>query len=109
MIRASLYGRLGADPVSRATKIVAFGKIAEQLARHVKGHLAAFMGPLVRTHFVGRDGDDRASWSLTAEAVLSARTVRPGGNSRRQAADRSRPANGALAPNDRLDDLWQQS
>ncbi len=105
MIRASIYGRLGADPVERQTKngkvmvtaslavsagrpdadqetqwfnLIAFGRAAEALARHAKGDLLAAMGPLHRTRFTGRDGQEREGWSLTAESIVSARTVRPG-------------------------------
>ncbi len=106
MIRASVYGRLGADPVERETRngkamvtvslavsagrpdadeetvwfsLAAFGRAAETLARHVKGDLIAAMGPLHRTRFTGRDGQEREGWSLTVESIVSARTVRPGG------------------------------
>jgi single-strand DNA-binding protein len=103
MIRAAIYGRTGSDPVPRQTRtgkpmvttsvavnvskhgeepvtewfgIVAFGAVGELLARHVKGDLICAMGPLTRSAFVGRDGEERAGWGLVAEAVLSARTVR---------------------------------
>ncbi len=106
MIRASIYGRLGADPVERQTRngkamvtaslavsagrpdadeetvwfsLAAFGRTAETLARHAKGDLLAAMGPLHRTRFTGRDGQEREGWSLNVDAIVSARTVRPGG------------------------------
>ncbi len=117
MIRASIYGRLGADPVERETKngkamvtvslavsagrpdadeetvwfsLAAFGRAAETLARHAKGDLLAAMGPLHRTRFTGRDGQERQGWSLTVESVVSARTVRPGGGRKR--AEAAKPA-----------------
>ena len=110
MIRASIYGRLGGDPVERTTRndkvmvtasvavnaarnsaeeetvwisLAAFGRAAEALARHQKGDLLAAMGPLHRTRFTGRDGQEREGWSLTIDAVLSARTVRPAGGRKR--------------------------
>ncbi len=119
MIRASLYGRLGADPVERQTKndklmvtaslavsagrpdadeetqwfnLISFGRAAETLARHQKGGLLAAMGPLYRTRFTGRDGQDRQGWSLTAESVVSARTVRPSGGKKRTEAAKPAPA-----------------
>ncbi len=117
MIRASLYGRLGADPVERQTKndklmvtatlavsagrpdadeepvwfsLAAFGRAAETLARHAKGDLLAAMGPLHPTRFTGRDGQEREGWSLNVDAIVSARTVRPGGGRKR--ADTAKPA-----------------
>ncbi len=117
MITASVYGRLGADPVERQTKngslmvtgslavsagrpdageetvwfsLAAFGRTAETSARHAKGDLLAAMGPLYRTRFTGRDGQEREGWSLTAESVVSARTVRPSGGRKR--ADAAKPA-----------------
>ncbi len=125
MIRASIYGRLGADPVERETRngkamvtvslavsagrpdadeetvwfsLAAFGRAAETLARHAKGDLLAAMGPLHRTRFTGRDGQERQGWSLTVESVVSARTVRPGGGRKRAEAAKPAPA-GASAGN----------
>ena len=119
MIRAALYGRLGAEPVERQTKtgkamvtaslavsagrpdadeetvwisLAAFGRAAETVARHVKGDLVAAMGPLYRTRFTGRDGQDRQGWSLTVESVVSARTVRPSGGRKRAEAAKPAPA-----------------
>ncbi|MCH7888329.1 MAG: single-stranded DNA-binding protein [Proteobacteria bacterium] len=110
MIRASIHGRLGADPVERTTRndkamvtvsvavnaarhgaeeetiwisLAAFGRAAEALARHRKGDLLAAMGPLHRTRFTGRDGTEREGWSLTVEAIMSARTVRSAGGRKR--------------------------
>ena len=110
MIQASMYGRLGADPVERETKngsematvslavnagrgddeetvwfsVATFGKQAETLLRHTKGDLIAVMGDLHKTHFKGRDGTDRESWSLMAQSLVSARTVRPGGGRKKK-------------------------
>lgn len=125
MIRAALYGRLGADPVEHETKpgksmitaslavsagrpdadeetvwfsLAAFGRAAETLARHVKGDLIAAMGPLHRTRFTGRDGQERQGWSLTAESIVSAQTVRPTGGRKRAETAKAAPA-GASASN----------
>ncbi len=125
MIRASIYGRLGADPVERQTRngkamvtvslavsagrpdadeetvwfsLAAFGRAAETLARHAKGDLIAAMGPLHRTRFTGRDGQEREGWSLNVDAIVSARTVRPGGGKKRAEAAKAAPP-GASASN----------
>lgn len=131
MIQASIYGRLGRDPEQRITangnamafasmavdvsqkngdrdsewiKVVAFGKQADELMRHQKGDLLAVMGPMSRDRWTGKDGQERATWSVIANALMSARTVRPGGGSKRSdpgAAGTARPSSrGGHAPLD---------
>ena len=119
MIRASIYGRLGADPVERETrngktmvtaslavsagrpdageetqwfKLISFGRAAEALARHVKGDLIGCMGELYRNRYTARDGQERESWNVTVEAIVSARTVRPGGGRKRAGTAKGAPA-----------------
>ncbi len=120
MIQASIYGRLGGDPVERETRngnamataslavnvarasadedtawfsLAAFGKTGEALMRHHKGDLLAAMGPLTRRKYTDRNGVDREGWALTCEQIVSARTVRPGGaRKRKDTADDQRPA-----------------
>ena len=125
MIRASIYGRLGADPVERQTKndkamvtaslavnaarhgadadtawfnLVAFGRAGEDLMRHQKGDLVACMGALTKNHYTARDGQERESWSLNVDAIVSARTVRPSGGRKRAGTAKAAPA-GASAGN----------
>jgi single-strand DNA-binding protein len=152
MIRAVADGRLGGDPVQRATRnggamvtaslavnaakagenpvtewigLVAFGAVAECLAGHVKGDVVTALGSLTKSNFTGRDGQQRSSWSLVAEAILSARAVcndRPRERRDTSAATRSRgdrasgrrsvysapkqPGSSPDLPNDRVDDLY---
>ena len=110
-IVASIHGRAGADPVRSTTQsgkdmtrlsvavdvagfnaedeesvwisILAFGRVADDLARAGKGQMVAAMGKLTRSHYTGRDGQERESWSLLADAVLVAASARPGGQRRR--------------------------
>ena len=106
MIRASVYGRLGGDPVERETRsgkemvtvslavnagradvgeetqwfnLVAFGRAAKDMMRHAKGDLVACMGAVTKSRYTARDGQERESWSLNVDAIVSARTVRPSG------------------------------
>lgn len=107
MITASIHGRIGADPVSSRTKndkemcrasivvdvtpgnseteesvwisVLAFGKVAETMSRCAKGESLSAMGRLTRSHYVGRDGTERESWSLIADAVVTTRSARPPG------------------------------
>ena len=126
MIHASIYGRLGADPVERETRngktmvtaslavsagrpdadeetqwfnLIAFGRAAEALARHVKGDLVACMGALYRNRYTARDGQEREGWSLTVESIVSARTVRPGGGRTSRRREVSIAPAGASADN----------
>lgn len=118
MIHCSLHGRLGADPVARETKsgtamatasiavdaarhgvepetawfsLVAFGKQADALLRHAKGDMLSAMGTLSRSHYTARTGDEREQWSLTCEAIVSTRTVRPAGRKPAAAPGRTTP------------------
>ena len=120
MIRASIYGRLGGDPVERETRnskamataslavnvsragadedtawfsLAAFGKTGEALLRHCKGDLLAAMGTITRRKYTDRSGVDREGWALTCEQIVSARTVRPGGTRKpKDTTDNQRPA-----------------
>jgi single-strand DNA-binding protein len=119
MIRASLSGRLGGDPIRRATRsgkamitasvavnvarsgeeaatewigLVTFGTTGELLAAgHCKGDVVAAMGTLTRETFTDREGNKRTSWSLVIEAILSARTVRNEPARSRNASASARP------------------
>ncbi len=108
MIQSSFYGRLGRDPKPTTTQngkpmttaslavdvgrepgqetlwvtVMAFGLVAEALARHRQGDMIAAMGKLTRSHYTGQDGQARESWSLLADALHSSRTVRPSGGGR---------------------------
>lgn len=107
MIQASVHGRLGQDPVITETKagkemcrvsvvcdvtpgnseteeslwvsVLAFGKVAETMSRCAKGETLSAMGKLSRGHYIGRDGTERESWSLIADAVVTTRSARPPG------------------------------
>ncbi len=125
MIRGSLYGRLGAEPVERETRngkemvtvslavnagrpdvgeetqwfnLVAFGRAAKDMMRHGKGDLVACMGGLTKNRYTARDGQEREGWSLNVESIVSARTVRPSGGRKRAEAAKAAPA-GASAGN----------
>ena len=104
MMQVSLYGRLGKDPQQIQTKtgtpmaaasvavdvgqrdqeatvwvrVVCFNKLADQLAKHAKADPIAASGRLELSRWTGDDGAERESWQLIADAIVSARTVRPG-------------------------------
>lgn len=112
MMQASAYGRLGKDPQEIQTKtgkamttanlavdmsqrdaeatlwlrVVAFGRLAEQLAKHGKGDPLSVSGKLELNKWQAQDGAERESWQLIADSIISARTSRPSGGQRTQAA-----------------------
>lgn len=59
--------------------LVAFGKLAELLARHGKGELISVSGSMQINQWTGQDGGLQTSYQVVADAIISARTVRPGG------------------------------
>lgn len=109
----SAYGRLVADPNTRTTGkgtnmamarlavslpcnaaedgqatfwlgVLAFGKQADALARHVKGDLVSVVGNMQLNQWTGQDGGTQQGYQVIADSVLSARTVRPGGKAGQQ-------------------------
>lgn len=123
-MHVSIYGRLGQDPREITTgsgkamtvctlavsidvvksdepatqwfDITAFGSQAETLAKHGKGDLIAAMGRLQLRRWTDREGQERESWSLVAESLISARTTRPKGGKRttQQAGQHRQKGNG---------------
>lgn len=104
----SAYGRLGQDPRRIETRtgnamavasmavdigegddgplwlgIVCFGAVAETLLGHIKGDLVSACGRLQLHTYTTRDGETRQQWQVVADAIISARTVRPGGGRKR--------------------------
>jgi single-strand DNA-binding protein len=111
MMQASVYGRLGGDPTERVSqagktwvtaslaldiddqdgppfwlRVVAFGKVAETLCRHGKGDLLSVSGQIQVNRWIDRQsGEKREQLEIVADAVISARTVRPSGGKKRKA------------------------
>lgn len=107
--QAAVYGRLGGDPVKRTSAsgkdwatatlavnlgdddegqpqwfgVVAFGRTAEALCRHTKGDLLSVSGRLKLNRWQGQDGGEREQLQVVADAVVSAKSVRPGGGRKR--------------------------
>ncbi len=128
MIRASIYGRAGRDPQTSQTKteklmcslplavdiarereegtlwisVLAFGRLAEALQRHTQGDLIAAMGKLSRSSYTTGDGTIKESWTLVADSICSAKTVRPGGGKGKRKVADAKP--GQRRPSKRLFD-----
>ena len=59
--------------------VLAFGRCADDLARHAKGELVSVAGRLQFSRFTSSTtGEARENWQCVADSVISARTVRPG-------------------------------
>jgi single-stranded DNA-binding protein len=58
--------------------LVAFGTIAEALAKHAKDDMVAISGRLTKWSWKSRDGVQRTGFSVLVDSIQSARTVRPG-------------------------------
>ena len=66
--------------------LVAFGELAESLARHLKGDMVGAFGRVKINRYTNRDGEAREELSITTDGLVSARTVRPGGGRKKKAA-----------------------
>ena len=112
-MQISAYGRLGKDPKAIATQsgkamttaslavrldcreagetfegtqwlnLLAFGKVAEQLERHKAGDLLNVFGRCQLSRYETREGETRESLAVIVDALLSARSTRPGGGRKR--------------------------
>jgi single-strand DNA-binding protein len=106
-VQAAVYGRLGRDAVVSRTandkvmarcslavdvtahgaeaqetewvSVLAFAHAAHDLGRCKRGDMISVSGRLTRSRWTGKDGLERSGWSLLADGVISARTVRPSG------------------------------
>ena len=109
MMTLSAYGRLGREPKPITTKtgkamtvaslavtvpsredgetvdatqwvsVTAFGKLADDLARHGKGEMVAVIGRAQLNRYQAQDGAAREDLGLVADSLMSARTSRPAG------------------------------
>lgn len=128
-MQAAVYGRIGQDPRSIETRsgkpmavtsiavdigesddpalwvgIVAFGKVAEDLLRHSKGDLISASGRVQRNTWQ-QNGEKREQLQVVADAVISARTVRPSGGKRKSGDTPKQQQASSDGPRDRDDRL----
>ncbi|EGE4648902.1 single-stranded DNA-binding protein [Salmonella enterica subsp. arizonae serovar 41:z4,z23:- str. 01-0089] len=77
--------------------VTAFGKQADALAKHTKGDLVSVSGQLQINQWTGQDGGTHSGYAMVADSVISARTVRPGGNPQKSTG--KKPPAQATTPN----------
>jgi len=110
-ITATLYGRAAFDPRQHVTKankpmttcrlavdatghnaedqqtvwfdVLAFGRNAEALAAVEKGQMLSAMGRVTKSVYRAQDGSEREQLTLLADAIVTARSGRPGGRRQR--------------------------
>lgn len=125
MIQASVYGRAARDGELRQSQsgkswcrvsiaceaghdresgkaltqwltVVGFGRVAEDLAKVRKGETLSAIGRVEINRWTAQDGQEREGLQLLADAVVTARSARPGGrkaNRRSQAPAADVPFN----------------
>ena len=64
-------------------RVTAFGRVADDLLLCAKGDPVSASGRLQFSRYQARDGETREQWAIVADALVSARTVRPGGGRRK--------------------------
>lgn len=67
--------------------MVAFGKSAEALMRHKPGDLLSVIGRLERRTWTDKEGNERKSFGVVVEQLVSVRSTRPGGGKKKEADD----------------------
>ena len=63
--------------------VLAFGRVAEDLARSAKGEPVSVSGRVRLERYVAGDGEERETWQVLADSVVSSRSVRPRGERRK--------------------------
>ena len=74
-------------------RVTAFGRVAESLAWHAKGDPVSVCGRLQFSRWRTHEGETREQWAIVADALVSARTVRPRGGRKGDGAGNGRDRN----------------
>ena len=86
----------GGDSAPWWITALAFGRLAASLAAVQKGDPVSVTGRLERSHFTGRDGQEREGWTCIADALVCARAAKP------NPADQSPPSGPGGVPDDEI-------
>ena len=79
-LAASVECRDGTGETGEETlwlSVLAFGRVAEDLARHAKGDPVSVSGRVRLERYVTGDGEERETWQVLADSVVSSRSVQP--------------------------------
>lgn len=92
MAVATLAVDIGDDEVPTLwLGLACFGRLADDLLRHANGEPVSASGRLQVRRWAGPDGAQREQWQVVADALVSARTVRPGARKSRTPATAAPP------------------
>jgi len=81
--------RESGEPLTQWLSVVGFGRQAEDLAKVEKGQTISAIGRLELTKWTGQDGEQREGLQLICDAVVTARSARPGGRRPKASGGRS--------------------
>jgi single-strand DNA-binding protein len=71
--------RKSGESLTQWVRVVAFGRVAEELARVRKGETISAIGRVELSRWTTQDGAEREDMQLIAEIVMTIRSARPGG------------------------------
>lgn len=91
-VAVDVTGRDESDQQTLWVDVLAFGQHAEQLAKLAKGDMISAMGRCTRGTYQAKDGTERESWTLLADAIVTARSGRPGGRAKATQQPSTTPA-----------------
>jgi len=73
--------RQSKESLTQWIRVVAFGRVAEELARVRKGETLSAIGRVELSRWTTQDGTEREDMQLIAESVMTQRSARPSGRS----------------------------
>jgi single-strand DNA-binding protein len=71
--------RKSGESLTQWVRVVAFGRVAEELARVRKGETLSAIGRVELSRWTTQDGTEREDMQLIAEIVVTLRSTHPGG------------------------------
>ena len=84
--------RVYSDPRDTTwVNVTAFGKVADDLARHSKGEMLSVIGRAQLNRYRPQDGAARDDLGVVADSLMSARTSRPSGKRTTSSAPSASP------------------
>lgn len=81
-VAVDVTGRDASEAKTWWIDVLAFGRIADELERVEKGKFVSAMGRVTRGTYTTQAGIEREQWTLLADAIVTARTGRPGRRTR---------------------------